>query len=257
MFGHAPIHFINRSHGLSTINVVALKYFLKISILMGITHLFIGNFITIYNTIKNKEYDELIIEKIPAFLIFFGFVFLMFAFIGTGFKIDQLFTSQRDTPIFFFLRVFPISLVSIYSISILLFGFFIFIIGKPIMILTGKAPKESIIMVAFVSFLDGGIEKIAGSLSNILSYTRLAVLLTVHSSLLIVVNLVWGFPLFLAIPLVILLNILVLVLEGMIVYIQSLRLHLYEWFTKFFVGSGNSFQVLMPKLIRTKLIWKD
>ena len=257
LFGHAPIHFIHRGHGLSTVNVVALKYFLKISILMGITHLFIGNFITIYNTIKNKEYDELIIEKIPVFLMFFGFVFLMFAFIGTSFKIDQLFVSQHDTPIFFFLRAFPISLVSIYSISILLFGFLIFIIGKPIMILTGKVPKESIIMVAFVSFLDGGIEKIAGSLSNILSYSRLAVLLTVHSSLLIVVNLVWGFPLFLAIPLVILLNILVLVLEGMIVYIQSLRLHLYEWFTKFFVGSGNSFQALIPKLIRTKLIWKD
>ena len=256
-FGHAPIHFIHRGHGLSTINVVALKYFLKISILMGIVHLFLGNIITLYNTIKNKEYDELFIEKIPVFLMFSGFVFLMFAFIGTSFKIEQLFVSQRDTPIFFFLRAFPISLVSLYSISILLFGFLIFIIGKPIMILTGKAPKESIIMVVFVNFLDGGIEKIAGSLSNILSYSRLAVLLTVHSSLLIVVNLVWALPLFLAIPFVILLNILVIVLEGMIVYIQSLRLHLYEWFTKFFIGSGNSFQVFIPKLIRTKLIWKD
>ena len=98
-------------------------------------------------------------------------------------------------------------------------------------------------MTILVQVIDGGIEKIAGSLSNILSYTRLAVLLTVHSSLLIVVNLALDLPLFVAIPMFILLNIIVMLLEGLIVYIQDLRLHLYEWFSKFYSGSGSAFKV--------------
>ena len=160
----------------------------------------------------------------------------MFSFIGTEFKIDQLFISQREAPLFFITERFlpgltsyltiPIATLSLYSTSLLLLGLFVLIIGKPILILTGRAPKESIPMTMLVHLIDGGIEKIAGSLSNILSYTRLAILLTVHSSLLIVVNLALDLPLFAAIPMFILLNLIVILLEGMIVYIQNLRLHL-------------------------------
>ncbi|HDI73368.1 MAG TPA: hypothetical protein ENF58_04475, partial [Candidatus Altiarchaeales archaeon] len=33
-------------------------------------------------------------------------------------------------------------------------------------------------------------------------------------------------------------NILVLVLEGLIVFIHTIRLHFYEWFTKFYSSGG-------------------
>tara|TARA_B100000029_G_scaffold513861_1_gene614700 strand:- start:13024 stop:15174 length:2151 start_codon:yes stop_codon:yes gene_type:complete len=251
---HPIIHFIHRSEGhLASIEISALRTFLKISVLMGIVHLTAGNLLSIYNTIKNREYDELAIETIPVFVMFVGFVFLMFSFIGTEFKIDQLFTSQREAPLFFITERFlpglttyltiPIATLSLYSTAALLAGLFVMVIGKPILIITGRAPKESIAMSMLVHLIDGGIEKIAGSLSNILSYTRLAVLLTVHSSLLIVVNLALDLPLFAAIPMFILLNLIVILLEGMIVYIQNLRLHLYEWFSKFYSGSGSEFKV--------------
>ena len=78
---------------------------------------------------KNKEYDELFAETIPVFLMFASFVFLMFSFVGTGFKIDQLFTSQREVPFFFITERFlpsmtsyltvPISTVSLYSTCLL------------------------------------------------------------------------------------------------------------------------------------------
>ena len=103
----------------------------------------------------------------------------MFSFIGTEFKIDQLFTSQREAPLFFITERFlpgltsyltvPIATVSLYSTSLLLAGLFVLVIGKPILIITGRAPKESIAMTMLVHLIDGGIEKIAGSLSNILS----------------------------------------------------------------------------------------
>jgi V/A-type H+-transporting ATPase subunit I len=36
-------------------------------------------------------------------------------------------------------------------------------------------------------------------------------------------------------------NLLVMILEGLIVFVQTLRLHWVEWFSKFYEGSGSSF----------------
>jgi len=36
-------------------------------------------------------------------------------------------------------------------------------------------------------------------------------------------------------------NALVLTLEGLIVFVQTLRLHWVEWFGKFYEGTGHSF----------------
>jgi V/A-type H+-transporting ATPase subunit I len=254
-FGHPPIHFVDRIHAIPSINIHALKLLLKISILFGIVHIYSANLIGIYNSIKNKEYDEVIMEQVPVVMMYTGFVFLMFAFLGTGYKIDALFSSPNDTPLFFFLRQFSIASVATYSSLLLFLGFVLFIIIKPIFIITGRLEKESIFMVALINIIDGGIEKIAGSLSNTLSYTRLAVLLTVHSSLLIVVNLTWSLPLVVAVPLFIFFNILVILLEGMIVYIQDLRLHLYEWMSKFYSGSGKEFRSFIHESEKIEIEW--
>jgi V/A-type H+-transporting ATPase subunit I len=59
-----------------------------------------------------------------------------------------------------------------------------------------------------------------------------------------------------AIGLLILGNIGVMMMEGLLVYIQALRLHLYEWFTKFYEGSGISFKKIVPELLYTSIIWE-
>jgi V/A-type H+/Na+-transporting ATPase subunit I len=43
----------------------------------------------------------------------------------------------------------------------------------------------------------------------------------------------------------------------LIVYIQTIRLHLYEWFPKWYVGEGTEFKKLVPKMLYSNLIWKD
>ena len=255
-FGHPLVHFVERAHAIPSINIHALKLLLKISILFGIVHIYSANIIGLYNSIKNKEYDEIIMEQIPVIMMYTGFVFLMFAFLGTGYKIDALFSSPNDTPLFFFLRQFSIASVATYSTLILFLGFVLFIIIKPIFIITGRLEKESIFMAVLVNIIDGGIEKIAGSLSNTLSYTRLAILLTVHASLLIVVNLAWSLPLAVAVPVFIFLNIIVILLEGLIVYIQDLRLHLYEWMSKFYSGSGKEFRSFIHESEKIEIKWK-
>jgi V/A-type H+-transporting ATPase subunit I len=44
-----------------------------------------------------------------------------------------------------------------------------------------------------------------------------------------------------AIPGAILGNLLVMIIEGLIVFVQTLRLHWVEWFSKFYEGGGSSF----------------
>jgi V/A-type H+/Na+-transporting ATPase subunit I len=46
-------------------------------------------------------------------------------------------------------------------------------------------------------------------------------------------------------------------IEGLIVYIQTIRLHLYEWFPKWYVGEGVEFKKIVPKMLYSNLIWKD
>jgi hypothetical protein len=59
-----------------------------------------------------------------------------------------------------------------------------------------------------------------------------------------------------AIGLLILGNVGVMMMEGLLVYIQALRLHLYEWFTKFYDGSGISFKKIVPEMLYTSIVWE-
>ena len=77
-------------------------------------------------------------------------------------------------------------------------------------------------------------------LSNVISYTRIGIMLLVHSALLVTVNTSYlhgG-----GIAVLIGGNIGIMLIEGLIVYIQTIRLHLYEWFPKWYVGEGTEFK---------------
>jgi V/A-type H+-transporting ATPase subunit I len=51
-------------------------------------------------------------------------------------------------------------------------------------------------------------------------------------------------------------NLGIMMIEGLIVYIQSLRLHLYEFFTKWYDGGAETFRQIRPELIYNQFIWK-
>ena len=92
-------------------------------------------------------------------------------------------------------------------------------------------------------------------LSNVISYTRIGIMLLVHSALLVTVNTSYlhgG-----GIAVLIGGNIGIMLIEGLIVYIQTIRLHLYEWFPKWYVGEGTEFKKLVPKMLYSNIIWKD
>jgi V/A-type H+-transporting ATPase subunit I len=97
-------------------------------------------------------------------------------------------------------------------------------------------------------------------LSNTISYSRILALLMAHWALLLVTYTVAGLvgsPTiigFILSGLVIVFgNIAVLALEGLIVFIHTLRLHFYEWFSKFYAGTGTQFNPFKQKFIYTQV----
>jgi len=51
-------------------------------------------------------------------------------------------------------------------------------------------------------------------------------------------------------------NIGIMIIEGLVVYIQALRLHLYEYFTKWYDGGAKPFKQIVPEMIYNQLLWK-
>ena len=100
-------------------------------------------------------------------------------------------------------------------------------------------------------------------LSNTISYSRILALLMAHWALLLVTYTIAGLVGTASILTMILSgiiivggNIFVLALEGLIVFIHTLRLHFYEWFSKFYQGTGTEFSPFKQKFIHTDLILK-
>ena len=96
------------------------------------------------------------------------------------------------------------------------------------------------------------IERVLQLLINTLSFARVGAFALAHAGLSsAIVSLVDATPsLALKALLLVLGNALVLTLEVMVVSIQTTRLVLFEFFTRFFVGAGRAFRPLpLPPLI--------
>ena len=102
--------------------------------------------------------------------------------------------------------------------------------------------------------------KTVESLAHTISYARLGIMLLVHAALLLTVNNAYasmgGAESIGAWAMIIGGNLGIMMIEGLIVYIQSLRLHLYEFFTKWYVGGSKPFRQIKPELIYNQFIWK-
>jgi V-type H+-transporting ATPase subunit a len=102
------------------------------------------------------------------------------------------------------------------------------------------------------------IDHIIALISNTLSFSRLIALLLVHAILSQIPFLVSNFPthsesFLLASPLnwviAIFLGLFLIVpLEGLLAFLNSLRLHWVEWFTKFYVGDGKPYTPIIEQL---------
>ncbi|MCL4436876.1 MAG: hypothetical protein M1503_12685 [Thaumarchaeota archaeon] len=245
------LELVERLHGTTNFNTEAVITILQVSIIIGIIHLTIGFGLDVFKAMRDKEYVEAVTEKIPTLLMYlFGIIFAL-AFIGAGNSFAGMLTKTNPIP----LLGLPVTQATIISLPVILASVVTIIIGKPVAIILHKAPKDSIAMSAVMGVVEFLI-RVVEFLANTMSYTRLGILLLVHAALLMVLNRAVSLPLPVAVPMLVIFNIMIMMLEGLIVYIQDLRLHLYEWFTKFYAGTGTLFRRLKPHPVHLDIEWE-
>ncbi|NHJ21198.1 MAG: hypothetical protein EAX91_09660 [Candidatus Lokiarchaeota archaeon] len=196
----------------------------KFTVLIGVFHLNLGWFIQFMNYWKQKKKYLGFTDSMIKILLLIGGTILIFVY---GFDINSWFGPP-----------YPILLVIIPGILL--------IILKPI----GKALHLSYLKKESVGSLLGEgtmetFETFLSILSNVASYIRLLALALAHISLLLAItamsNLIQGESLVNQIVSYIGLvfgNIIVILLEGLLVFINAIRLHFYEFFFKFYQGTG-------------------
>jgi V/A-type H+-transporting ATPase subunit I len=233
---------------------------LKVSVAIGIIHILMALFLRLRNDILEKNKLIIFTHDIPSIIQFLAVVALILAAIGSGYDIIGMFGVTgviHDEPVpwltFLFGDWVTVDLVAKATPPIIFAT-----VG--VMILGGKKEQEQ---AAKHGHDEGGglmgivieviLVRIIEVLSNVISYTRIGIMLLVHAALLVTVNQSYGSGGGLAV--LIGGNIGIMLIEGLIVYIQTIRLHLYEWFPKWYRGAGVGFRKLIPDMLYSNLVW--
>jgi V/A-type H+/Na+-transporting ATPase subunit I len=235
---------------------------LKVSVAIGIVHLLMAMGLRLYKDIKAKNMLFVYTHDIPAIIQFLAVVALILAAIGSGYDIIGMFGiggKVHTEPVPWLSFVFG-DWVTVDVVAKAAPPVIFATVG--IMIYGGKKEQE---IAAKHGHDEGGglmgiiieviLVRIIEVLSNVISYTRLGIMLLVHAALLVTVN--QSFEHGGGLAVLIGGNIGIMLIEGLIVYIQTIRLHLYEWFPKWYTGDGTEFRKLVPKMLYSNLVWRD
>ena len=171
-----------------------------------------------------------------AFLIPLGF-----AVVGTSLNLSILFSSTAPTPVFDDLLGLhiPIDVTPRISVPVTVATLFFLIVGHPIHDYLSTRSLKSAVRGLGAGLLEAVVKPFEFFI-NTISYIRLGVLLITTTLLGSLVAGVMSQGI-VGIVVAAFLNIAVISLEGVIVYIQDMRLQFYEWFSQFYVGAGTPF----------------
>ena len=258
-----PLHSIEWLVG--SITVAQLTFdqvimILKVSIFIGVIHLGWAFLLRIRNFIKNGDKDALIFEAIPNLFMWLGVFGVMMGAIGSGYDVMNMYSKVHAEAVPWVTVLVGewavVWLVVRVSIVIILACIVLMIIGG---IKHNKKHPEfggDMVSVIMEVFLGKTIE----CLAHTISYARIGIMLLVHAALLLTVNQAYagmgGLDSPTALVLIVGGQIGIMMIEGLIVYIQSLRLHLYEFFTKWYDGGSQPFKQLVPEMVYNKYSWK-
>jgi len=234
---------------------------LKVSIFLGVIHLGWAFILRIHNNWKNGNKDGLIFEAIPNLFMWLGVFGVMMGAIGSGYDVMNMY-SKIHTEAVPWVTVLVgewavVWLVVRISIIIILACVVLMIIGG--LKHNKKHPEFGGDMVSVV--MEVLLGKTIESLAHTISYARIGIMLLVHAALLLTVNKAYesmgGLDAPTSLVLIVGGQIGIMMIEGLIVYIQSLRLHLYEFFTKWYDGGAQPFKQLVPEMVYNSYSWKS
>jgi V/A-type H+-transporting ATPase subunit I len=201
---------------------------LGLTLQLGIVVVALGLILNWVNCIKRRRWLEFFLDKkgLLGGWLYAGGVASLWPFVTSGFK------EFPPASFVFFAVLLPASLIPL----------------KPVLEVfvhrhKGEKVKIGKLMLHAMEGVVEILEAFTGFLSSTLSFMRVAGLGIAHVSLMMAFSQIadlTGSP-WIAIPILVLGNALVIVLEGLSAGIQSLRLNYYEFFTKYFVGAGKAY----------------
>ncbi len=250
--GMKPILELIEHHGESAaISSEAVIKLFTFAPLLGFIHVSIGLAVSAYILFKHGEVGEVIFSKVASLGMYVCGLLFALAFITTrGF--ETLLTSSQPVP----LLGLPASIVGAVGVYGLLTAMALIAGGRIIGSFIGLFPRGSLLGHFGTGLLEI-LENIIHFMSNTLSYLRISILMIIHVALMLLINSAWEALGLASIGILVIGNIGVMGLEGLLVFIQALRLHLYEFFTKFFTGEGVLFKPLSLNSERVRVVFRD
>lgn len=233
---------------------------LKVSIFLGIIHLVWAMILRIQRLARQGHKLVMYLEAIPNITLYGGIVVIMMCAIGSQYDVMNMY-SKVHTEAVPWVTVFlgewaQVWIVTRIAVVVVIASMALMMVGG--IIHAKRHPEEggsaaNVIMEVLLG-------KTVESLAHTISYARLGIMLLVHAALLLTVNNAFthlgGADSAGAWAMIIGGNLGIMIIEGLIVYIQALRLHLYEYFTKWYDGGGKPFRQIRPELIYNQFIWK-
>lgn len=233
---------------------------LKVSLFIGIVHLLWAMILRIKRLAREGKKIALYMEALPNITLYGGIVVIMMCAIGSQYDVMNMY-SRTHTETVPWVTMFlgewaQVWIVTRIAVVTVIVSMVTMMIGG--LLHAKKHPEEggsaaNVIMEVLLG-------KTVESLAHTISYARIGIMLLVHAALLLTVNnsfySLGGAESIGAWVMIIGGNIGIMMIEGLIVYIQSLRLHLYEFFTKWYDGGGHEFRQIRPEMIYNRFVWK-
>lgn len=233
---------------------------LKVSLFIGIVHLVWAMVLRVRRLSQEGHKLVMFTEAIPNITLYGGIVVVMMCAIGSQYDVMNMY-SKIHTEAVPWVTVFlgdwaQVWIITRIAVIIVIASMVLMMVGG---ILHAKKHPESGGDPASV-LMEVLLGKTVESLAHTISYARLGIMLLVHAALLMTVNNAFaslgGPQSGGAMAMIIGGNLGIMMIEGLIVYIQSLRLHLYEFFTKWYVGGSQPFRQIRQELIYNQFVWK-
>jgi len=198
------------------------------AIMMGVTFISTGMLLNILNRVSMGHYEEALFgaRGIAGLFFYLASVTILVRFIKAG-------TAPTGTELLLFMAM-PLSLFALRNI----FAYLFFDLSRPFPHGVFEYIVETLVEI---------IEMFSGFLGNTISFIRAGAFALSHAGLSIAIYTLAdiispGSASVGAIGVIVIGNIFIILLEGLVCGIQSMRLEYYEFFGKFFKGDGVDFK---------------